>query len=205
MVKRRSELLSSSFFPPLGAPILEWVSKGVPGIFMDCHMMVAAPEKVRASPFRGGRAKPKEGGGEGKEPSSEGSPTESKQPSFSLHDDIDFLYWPSCLVCIAVGLGYCQSRRISVHFPLRSNQFVPSLSRQLFSLETLVFLHSNWPPDCFCFEEDPLALIAQIKAAGMKAGMAISPDTPSSAVTDEIAEAADMILVMTVYPGESTF
>jgi len=37
----------------------------------------------------------------------------------------------------------------------------------------------------------------------MKAGMAISPDTPSSAVTDEIAKAADMILVMTVYPGES--
>ena len=35
----------------------------------------------------------------------------------------------------------------------------------------------------------------------MKAGVAISPDTPSSAVTDEIAEAADMILVMTVYPG----
>ena len=39
----------------------------------------------------------------------------------------------------------------------------------------------------------------------MKAGMAISPDTPSSAVTDEIAKAADMILVMTVYPGESMF
>ncbi len=35
----------------------------------------------------------------------------------------------------------------------------------------------------------------------MKAGVAISPDTPSTAVTDEIAEAADMLLVMTVYPG----
>ena len=31
-----------------GAPILSCVSKGVPGIFMDCHMMVAQPEKVRA-------------------------------------------------------------------------------------------------------------------------------------------------------------
>jgi ribulose-phosphate 3-epimerase len=49
--------------------------------------------------------------------------------------------------------------------------------------------------------EDPLALISQIKEAGMKAGIAISPDTPSSAITDEIAAAADMILVMTVYPG----
>jgi hypothetical protein len=29
-----------------GAPILSCVHKGVPGIFMDCHMMVAQPEKV---------------------------------------------------------------------------------------------------------------------------------------------------------------
>jgi len=35
----------------------------------------------------------------------------------------------------------------------------------------------------------------------MKAGVAISPDTPSTAITDEIANAADMLLVMTVYPG----
>jgi hypothetical protein len=30
-----------------GAPVLASVSKGVPGIFMDCHMMVSQPEKVR--------------------------------------------------------------------------------------------------------------------------------------------------------------
>ena len=30
-----------------GAPVLASVSKGVPGIFMDCHMMVSEPEKVR--------------------------------------------------------------------------------------------------------------------------------------------------------------
>lgn len=35
----------------------------------------------------------------------------------------------------------------------------------------------------------------------MKAGVAISPDTPSSAITDQVANAADMLLVMTVYPG----
>ena len=35
----------------------------------------------------------------------------------------------------------------------------------------------------------------------MKAGVAISPDTPSTAITDEVGEAADMLLVMTVYPG----
>lgn len=51
------------------------------------------------------------------------------------------------------------------------------------------------------FKEDPLALLEQIHKAGMKAGVAISPDTPSTAVTDEVANAADMLLVMTVYPG----
>ena len=35
----------------------------------------------------------------------------------------------------------------------------------------------------------------------MKAGVAISPDTPSTTITDEIANAVDMLLVMTVYPG----
>ena len=34
-----------------GAPVLSCVSKGVPGIFMDCHMMVSNPEKVMQLPF----------------------------------------------------------------------------------------------------------------------------------------------------------
>ena len=49
--------------------------------------------------------------------------------------------------------------------------------------------------------EDPLGLIDAIHARKMQAGVAISPDTPSTAITDEVAEAADMLLVMTVYPG----
>ena len=35
----------------------------------------------------------------------------------------------------------------------------------------------------------------------MRAGVAISPDTPSDAISEEVGEAADMLLVMTVYPG----
>ena len=33
----------------VGAPVLASVARGVPGIFMDCHMMVSNPEKVLAS------------------------------------------------------------------------------------------------------------------------------------------------------------
>ena len=49
--------------------------------------------------------------------------------------------------------------------------------------------------------DDPLPIIDHIHARKMKAGVAISPDTPSAAVTDAVADAADMLLVMTVYPG----
>ena len=48
---------------------------------------------------------------------------------------------------------------------------------------------------------DPLALIDAIHKRNMKAGVAISPDTPSTAITDEVAAVADMLTVMTVYPG----
>lgn len=45
-----SALIASCVFSAItGAPILSCVFKGVPGIFMDCHMMVAQPEKVCSS------------------------------------------------------------------------------------------------------------------------------------------------------------
>ena len=53
-----------------------------------------------------------------------------------------------------------------------------------------------------CSPADPLSLIDAIHERKMKAGVAISPDTPSTAITDAVGEAADMLLVMTVYPGE---
>jgi ribulose-phosphate 3-epimerase len=49
---------------------------------------------------------------------------------------------------------------------------------------------------------DPLSLIKAIRERKMKVGVAISPDTHSTAITDEVALAADMLLVMTVYPGQ---
>ena len=48
---------------------------------------------------------------------------------------------------------------------------------------------------------DPISLIHSIHERNMKAGVAISPDTPSTSISDEVGELADMLLVMTVYPG----
>ncbi|KAH7104569.1 ribulose-5-phosphate 3-epimerase [Auriculariales sp. MPI-PUGE-AT-0066] len=110
------DVMDGHFVPniTMGAPILSCVKKSIPDIFMDCHMMVAEPEK--------------------------------------WVDDI----------AAAGGALYC------------------------FHIEAT---------------SEPIALIEQIHAKGMKAGVAISPDTLSTAITDEIAAAADMLLVMTVYPG----
>jgi ribulose-phosphate 3-epimerase len=49
---------------------------------------------------------------------------------------------------------------------------------------------------------DPLPVIKHIHAHGMRAGLAISPQTPSTAITQQAWDAADMILVMTVHPGK---
>jgi len=110
------DVMDGHFVPniTMGAPVLSCVYKGVPGIFMDCHMMVAQPEK--------------------------------------WVDDI----------ADAGGSLYC------------------------FHIEATT---------------DAISLINAIHGRNMKAGVAVSPDTPSAAITDKIGAAADMLLVMTVYPG----
>lgn len=50
-------------------------------------------------------------------------------------------------------------------------------------------------------KEDAKAVIDLIHSHGMLAGVAISPETPASSITDEIGNAADHLLVMTVRPG----
>ena len=48
--------------------------------------------------------------------------------------------------------------------------------------------------------EHPREVLESIRATGLKAGLSISPDTPAEAIR-ELLPFADMILIMTVYPG----
>lgn len=58
--------------------------------------------------------------------------------------------------------------------------------------------------DLICFHiealREPAELLGYIKGRGVKASLAVSPDTPAEAVFPYL-DAVDMILVMTVYPG----
>lgn len=49
--------------------------------------------------------------------------------------------------------------------------------------------------------DDPLEVVRRIKAAKMRAAIAINPGTPTSEISNELGNAVDMILVMTVWPG----
>ena len=48
--------------------------------------------------------------------------------------------------------------------------------------------------------EHPAEVLTAIREAGIKAGLSISPDTPAEAI-EHLLPLADMVLVMTVYPG----
>lgn len=52
-----------------------------------------------------------------------------------------------------------------------------------------------------CKTEEPGKVIELVHSHNMLAGLAISPETPASAITDSLGKAADLLLVMTVRPG----
>ncbi|KAK6906578.1 ribulose-phosphate 3-epimerase [Kwoniella mangroviensis CBS 10435] len=110
------DVMDGNFVPniTMGAPILTWVKKNVPEIFMDCHMMVADPAK----------------------------------------------WVPE--VAKAGGKSY------TFHYEATS---------------------------------DPEGVISLIKQHDMLVGLAISPETPASVITEALGNAVDMLLVMTVRPG----
>lgn len=67
--------------------------------------------------------------------------------------------------------------------------------------EATAYMRIALTPRTFALADDPLDVVRLIKATGMKASVAINPGTPASEISDELAEAVDMILVMTVWPG----
>jgi len=48
---------------------------------------------------------------------------------------------------------------------------------------------------------DVMHVLDLIQTHKMKSGLAISPNTPASSITDEMGNKADLLLVMTVHPG----
>lgn len=108
-----------------------------------------------------------------------------------------------------MGQGCCGCWWKIVYFPYRSDRrrCVPSTSFQRTPL-SITLSHESWhnirPQPFLLFvlpTEGADAVIDLIHQHGMKCGVAISPHTPSSAITDAIGNKADMLLVMTVVPG----
>ncbi len=70
------------------------------------------------------------------------------------------------------------------------------------SIVTQFYSSSLSSPTHTCAAEDSLALLKEIKALGMRAGVAIKPKTPVDVLfTSGCAAEADMVLIMTVEPG----
>ncbi len=49
--------------------------------------------------------------------------------------------------------------------------------------------------------DDAMAAITMIHDCGKKAGLSIKPETPVSAISDEVLKSLDLVLIMTVQPG----
>lgn len=74
------------------------------------------------------------------------------------------------------------------------SRWVPEIARAGGSSYTFHFEACTSPSDV-------MNVLNLIHSHGMKAGLAISPQTPASAVTDQMGNTADLLLVMTVHPG----
>jgi len=136
---------------------------------------------------------------------------------------------PSLLACDLAKLAdeanrVCPAETDYVHLDVMDGHFVPNLSwgapvikclrphsKAFFDVHLMVSEPEKWVKDMkeagadmFTFHveatNDPKGLIQAIKEHGMKAGVALKPKTPASAVF-ELGDMVDLLLVMTVEPG----
>jgi hypothetical protein len=116
------------------------------------------------------------------------SPTQAEYclPKYALHPYSGSLMWPRLEEPPTLSTTKPPVRAVSHSFILSSAVLPPAL------------LMSPCRPS----PETPIDVAKQIHDAGMKAGIAISPDTPADVISQEIADSVDMILVMTVHPGQ---
>mmetsp|Transcript_18166 Transcript_18166/g.43788 ORF Transcript_18166/g.43788 Transcript_18166/m.43788 type:complete len:233 (+) Transcript_18166:19-717(+) len=136
---------------------------------------------------------------------------------------------PSLLACDLANLAseanrVCPTKDDYVHLDVMDGHFVPNLTwgapvvkclrphcKAFFDVHLMVTDPEFWIKDMkeagadqFTFHieatQDPRGLIAKIKEAGMKVGIALKPKTPASAVMEYAGE-VDLVLCMTVEPG----
>jgi len=113
-----------------------------------------------------------------------------------------------------------------LHMDVMDGHFVPNITMGFPVLEMVKKNVPNIFMDCHMMVSDPARWVPEIAKAGGKlytfhyeatsdpksvidlihehkllAGLAISPQTPASVITPELANAADLLLVMTVHPG----
>ena len=201
----------SHFVPniTMGPPVLASVYKSVPGVFMDCHMMVADPKMVRAPrpSFSTHRRSTLTQTRSADDPSPDAQwvkdVAEAGGKSFTFH--IESLAEPgtspSCLFRVAAKLT--RRLRPPAGFPrslVPCPTFPPAPPRPLPPPRHTT---PRSPTRCLPVRAE-LAheLVALIHAHKMRAAVAISPATPSSAISDKLGNSVDMMLVMTVVPGK---
>jgi ribulose-phosphate 3-epimerase len=85
-------------------------------------------------------------------------------------------------------------------------QWVPEIKRAGGSSYTFHYEACSrfYPPDqvlTIGSPSDVMHVLDLIQTHKMKSGLAISPNTPASSITDEMGNKADLLLVMTVHPG----
>lgn len=161
----------------MGAPVLASVHKTVDNVFMDCHMMVSDPEKVGALALL--------------------LPRSHFDPADLL---LDVPQWVKP-VAEAGGKSY------TFHIEALANPGACPLRLGA----TLFQRHKDRSEEisrCCCggasraHADSASDLVDLIHANNMRSAVAISPSTPSSAISDSLGQKVDMLLVMTVVPGK---